>query len=85
MKNLENKNPATNDGWTPLHCAAREGDFETCKLFLENIEDKMPKTQDGKYPAMLALENDHFELSLLLIKSHVNPVKKRKKNNNGNR
>ena len=52
---------------------------------MENIEDKMPKTQDGKYPAMLALENDHFELSLLLINSHVNPVKKRKKNNNGNR
>ena len=34
MENLQNKNPQANDGWTPLHEAAKNGKTETCKIIM---------------------------------------------------
>jgi ankyrin repeat protein len=42
------KNPADNDGWTPLHWAAENGQLEIVKLLLEHAEDKNPANKERK-------------------------------------
>ena len=64
MDTLEEKNPSRPDGYTPLHAAARNGQYETCKLILSNIQDKMPKWR-GKTPLDLAIEKNHHDISQL--------------------
>ena len=44
---VEEKNPANEDGYTPLFIAALMGHFEICKLIIDNMEDKNPKTNSG--------------------------------------
>ena len=41
------KNPANDDGDTPLHKAAAEGYIKICKLILENVADKCPIAANG--------------------------------------
>ena len=59
MKNVDDKNPAmSNNGVTPLHLAARNGQIEICQLILKNVHDKNPECNEGQTPFQLALEND---------------------------
>ena len=66
MENLDNKNPGDINGRTPLHEAASQGHFNTCKYIVGKINDKMLKTLDGKTPGDVALENGHVELGAYL-------------------
>ena len=63
MKQVEDKNPGTDEGLTPLHEAAEMGHMKICELILKNIQDKMLKTISGKTPHMAAFENNHLELA----------------------
>ena len=62
MENIDDKNPRENDGHTPLHYAAQEGNLEICRLMMENIDDKNPVTNDGRTPQDLARQNNHLVL-----------------------
>ena len=57
---LENKNPADNDGWTPLDAAAHEGHFKICEFILEKLENKNPGRNDGWTPLHSAAQSGHF-------------------------
>ena len=50
IRNLAEKNPAKNDGVTPLFRAAQNGQFRICKLIIENVENKNPARNDGVRP-----------------------------------
>ncbi len=63
---LVNKNPSRNDGCTPLHLVAENGQLKVCELILNNIQDKMPETLSGITPAMLASDNGHSEVTHLI-------------------
>ena len=62
MENLVDKNPRKDDGWTPLHYAAKKGHLDICKLICKNIEDKNPKDNYGLSPIFLANGNGHMEI-----------------------
>ena len=34
------KNPAANNGWTPLHSAAKNGHYDIYKLIMDKVENK---------------------------------------------
>ena len=48
IDHVENKNPASNGGWTPLHSAASFGHLDICKLIIDNVDNKLPVNDDGK-------------------------------------
>ena len=54
-------------GDTPLHIAAKKGNFEICKLFLANIGHKNPENIVGCTPLYGAFQNNHFEICQLII------------------
>ena len=70
MAGIEDKNPATNNGLTPLHLAAQYGHLKICEIILKNVQDKMPR-YFGQTPITLASQNDHYEVCLLLLTSHM--------------
>ena len=73
---MEDKNPANNEGDTPLSFAAQEGYFEICKLIIENVEDKNPANNSGSTPLSYAAEKGHFEICKLIIENveDKNPI-----------
>ena len=44
---LQNKNPTDNEGTTPLHIAASEGNLELCRIIINNVNDKNPADNEG--------------------------------------
>ena len=42
IENIQDKNPADNNGWTPFYEAANAGNFDIFKLIAGNIENKNP-------------------------------------------
>ena len=40
---LEDKNPRSEEGKTPLHFAAKAGHLNVCKFIIERVQDKNPK------------------------------------------
>ena len=74
MDSLQNKNPGSNNQFTPLHLAAKNGHRNVCVLILENVLNKMPKTQDGITPEILAIQNNHYELGQLLKEAGHQPI-----------
>ena len=61
------KNPATNDGSTPLHAAACNGHLEICELIIKAVDDKNPARYDGVTPLYMAAQNGHYEVCKLII------------------
>ena len=59
---LEDKNPADDYGYTPLHIAAVRGHFDIFKYIADNLENKNPSDDDGETPRSLATENSHIEI-----------------------
>ena len=47
LERCEDKNPADEDGETPLHRAAEWGRLEVCRLILERCEDPNPADETG--------------------------------------
>ena len=66
------KNPSSNDGLTPLHTAAENGDLEISEMILKNIHDikGVLVEWNGKTPLVLASDNEHI-ICMLLINSHM--------------
>ena len=83
MGKLRNKNPGTvsrinEENRTPLHYAASNGHFGTCKLIIENTSDKNPASikYDGETPLHLAASNGHLKICKLIMEhlSDKNPA-----------
>jgi len=62
---VQDKNPASDSGRTPLHWAAYWGRFEICRLILQNVEDKNPADNNGDTPLDLA-ERSHATVAQLI-------------------
>lgn len=58
-------------GETALHCAAKEGHDEVCRILLMNFEgiDVNAKMKDGRTPLHIASERGHLEIVKLLLLS----------------
>ena len=68
MEKVDNKNPAKNNGWTPLHFAARNGHLEACRAIMGKTVDKNPKANDGLTPKDVARNNGHLVIVKLFTK-----------------
>ena len=51
---IDDKNPRSNLGYTPMHSAARRGHLAICELIQSKVADKNPAANDGTTPQMLA-------------------------------
>jgi len=67
VENAQDKNPADNSGWTPLHEAAMNGRLEICRCILENVQDKNPANNDGHTPLHRAAIYGHLEMCRLIL------------------
>ena len=70
MKNLENKNPGGNNGWTPLHSAAFHGRLNICEFIMKTVENKNPGGLDtmGWTPLHYAAQKGHLDVCKLFLK-----------------
>ena len=50
IEKIDIKNPANNNGLTPLHIAAEMGHFDLCKLIIANVSNKHPLDNNGQTP-----------------------------------
>ena len=66
MEGLDDKNPGDNDGWTPLHSAAKKGN---CEFIIERLQDKNPPNHNGYKPLQTAAINGHFNVCKLMCKT----------------
>ena len=66
----------TQDGLTPLHCAARSGHDQVVDLLLERGSPVSAKTKNGLSPVHMAIQGDHADCArlLLLHKALINDV-----------
>ena len=66
----------SNDGFTPLHMAVRNGDFDIYRLITENMENKNPACHLGFTHLHTAALKGHFDICELIIKNveNRNPV-----------
>ena len=62
LDRCEDKNPADQEGVTPLHEAADGGHQEVCHLILERCEDKNPADVGGHTPLHDPAEGGHLEV-----------------------
>ena len=51
---MEDKNPADNEEWTPLHITAQERRLEIVNYISQHLEDKNPAKNDGKTTLCIA-------------------------------
>ena len=61
------KNPKNNDGETPLHKAAFDGNIKIVELILENIIDKNPANKYGQTPLHYAALIGRFDIFKLIF------------------
>ena len=64
---MDDKNPTTNNGVTPLYLAAENGHLEICKLIIENLDDKSPPIDERFIPLCIAAHNGHLKICQLLM------------------
>ena len=60
-EHLENRNPANNDGMSPLHYAAENGHLDIVKYIAEHLENKNPANNFGWTPLHFAAKKDYLE------------------------
>lgn len=69
-ENLEDKNPQSDNGLTPLHIAAEEGNVEVCKFLIEEIKNKNPKLpHNGWTPLHPACKMGYFGICEVILKN----------------
>ena len=63
MNSTDNPHVPDNDGWTPIHYAARNGHLEIIKLLMTSI-DANPNAQDiwGRTPLDYSRKNGHSKI-----------------------
>jgi ankyrin repeat protein len=59
---VQDKNPATNVGTTPLHLAAQRGHEEIFKAIFKEIKDKNPGDNHGWTPLHYAFSQGNLQL-----------------------
>ena len=57
---------------TPLHIAARNGQFLECKLIIDNVEDKNPTDNTKSTPFHFAVGGGHLNICKLMIEKIMN-------------
>ena len=62
----------TEQGWTPLHCAAFSGRFESVRLLLEADCNPDVQTHDGRTPLMMASNTAMVKIVRLLLGAACN-------------
>ena len=68
ISNADVKNPAMDDGITPLHMAAEKGHYEICQLIISNVNEKNPASHDGFTPLHIATKHGHYKICNLIEK-----------------
>ena len=64
---VRNNNPPDNDGSTPLHNFACNGNLDLCKYVTNIVEKKNPKDKNGKTPLHLAAAIGHLDICELIL------------------
>jgi cytohesin len=74
VENEDDKNPADEQGFTPLYIAADRGHFELCKSILEteSVIDGNPRIYNGDTPLHSAAQNGHYKICELIVNESVN-------------
>ena len=55
MERIDDKNPVSNNGTTPLHSAAQNGHLNVCDYIIGKVENKNPGRNDGDTPLHVAI------------------------------
>ena len=68
---IDTKNPADNEGWTPLHLAAFNGHLDLCQTIIEQIDynhlANNDKTEEKWTPLHWAVHKGHVDVCRLII------------------
>ena len=73
LKKLVNKNPRNKKGATPLHFAARNGNFDICLLLIANIgNEKNPRDNFGITPLHAAAYQGYLNICKVLVYNTTN-------------
>ena len=68
---IDIKNPADNEGWTPLHLAAFNGHLDFCQMIIEQIDynhlANNDKTEEEWTPLHWAVHKGHVDVCRLII------------------
>ena len=68
INSLKRNQPMDNfESWTPLHYAAKKGDFDLCKQILKYAEHKNPIDLFKRTPLHMAAKEGHFLICELII------------------
>ena len=67
MDNVKDKNPKADNGWTPLHEAAKSGHEDICRMIIDVVDEKDSKTVNGNSPLDLALRKGHENICNLFL------------------
>ena len=59
---MEDKNPADDEGWTPLHIASIEGYLDMVKYISQDLEDENPADNEGDTPLDIAAQKGYLEV-----------------------
>ena len=84
FEKVEKKNPVVWRGLTPLHLAAKRGNFTICRFIIENVTNKSPITTIKKTPLFLAKSKGHVDVCRLFEENNWIENPSDKKGRTGN-
>ena len=70
---IENKIPKDNNGWTPIHHAAKQGHEQIIRLIFncQQIENKNPQDNSGLTPMHIACKYSNEEIVKLFLNNNT--------------
>ena len=66
MTTTDNPNVANNNGWTPIHSAAKEGHIEILKILMVSTDNPNVANNNGLTPIRVAANGWHFGIVKIL-------------------